>query len=211
MEMFFVFQIVVLIFSVVFHEVSHGMVANAMGDTTAKNAGRLTLNPIPHIDPIGSVALPLFLIIVSQLSGGAGFIIGWAKPVPVNPRLLKDQKWGSAKVSLAGPAANLALAVVFGLALRFLPIGMIAEPLVLLFSFIVYINILLALFNLLPIPPLDGSHILFSVLPRSLHSVKVLLAQYGFLLLMVFIFFFFGILSFFVNHLFSFITGFSVF
>jgi len=111
--------IVILIFSIVLHEVSHGVVANSLGDPTAKNAGRLTLNPIPHIDPMGSIVLPLILILISQASGGGGIIFGWAKPVPVNHNNLRDRRFGPAKVSLAGPAANLALALVFwpGLAL----------------------------------------------------------------------------------------------
>jgi len=115
--------LLVLLFSVVLHEVSHGVVANSLGDPTAKYAGRLTLNPIPHIDPIGSVILPLFLIIFSTISGGGMFLFGWAKPVPVNPNNLRNQKYGSAMVSLAGPGSNLAIALFFGLSLRFF-----AEP-----------------------------------------------------------------------------------
>ena len=101
----FIFLIVILVFSVVLHEVSHGVVANSLGDTTARDAGRLTLNPLVHLDPIGSIIVPAFLILMSQITGG-GIIFGWAKPVPVNPQYLRDRRFGEAKVSLAGPATN---------------------------------------------------------------------------------------------------------
>lgn len=202
----FVFLIAILVFSVVFHEVAHGMVAHSLGDTTARDAGRLTLNPLPHLDPLGSIIVPAFLILMNQIAGG-GIIFGWAKPVPVNPRYLRDQRFGEAKVSLAGPAANFALALVFGLALRFLPIGDMYPSLAVIFQSIVYINLLLAAFNLLPIPPLDGSHILFSFLPRSMGKVKTFLQQYGLMLLFILIFFFFDFISLFVSKVFTLIVG----
>lgn len=202
----FVFLIAILVFSVVFHEVSHGVVANSLGDTTAKDAGRLTLNPLSHLDPLGSIIVPTFLILMNQLAGG-GIIFGWAKPVPVNPQYLRDRKFGEAKVSLAGPASNFALALVFGLALRFLPIGEMYPSLAVIFQSIVYINLLLAAFNLLPVPPLDGSHILFSLLPRSMYKVRTFLQQYGLMLLFVLIFFFFDFISLFVDMVFRFIVG----
>jgi Zn-dependent protease len=201
----FIFLIAILIFSVVLHEVSHGIVANALGDPTAKQAGRLTLNPIPHLDPIGSILLPGFLILMSQLGGG-GIIFGWAKPVPVNPLNLRG-KYGSALVSLAGPGSNLAIALVFGLALRFLPLVELSPALVLVFSYIVVLNLLLAVFNLLPIPPLDGSHILFSFLPRSFDALRVFLSQFGLFILLFILFFFFGFVSKIVNFLFALIVG----
>jgi len=202
----FLFLIVILIFSIVLHEVSHGVVANALGDPTAKHAGRLTLNPLPHLDLVGSILLPGFLILMSQITGG-GIILGWAKPVPVNPLNLRDKKYGSALVSLAGPGSNLAIALAFGLALRFLPLGVLNESLVFIFSFIVFLNILLAVFNLLPIPPLDGSHILFTFLPRSFDRFRVILHQYGLFVLLFFIFFFFGFISLLVSFLFRLIVG----
>ena len=124
-----IFLIVILLFSVVIHEVSHGVVANYLGDPTAKYAGRLTLNPLKHIDPIGSILVPLFLVIIRS-----PFLIGWAKPVPINPYNFRDQKYGSAKVALAGPASNLAIAIFFGLMLRFVPIGSSASGLSFMFS-----------------------------------------------------------------------------
>ncbi|MDO8633630.1 MAG: site-2 protease family protein [Candidatus Wildermuthbacteria bacterium] len=207
---FLFFQIIILLFSIVLHEVSHGWVANSLGDPTAKNAGRLTLNPLPHIDPVGSIALPLFLVVMSSITGG-GIIFGWAKPVPVNPANLRDQKWGSAMVSLAGPASNLAVAVIFSLLLRFLGGDVLSPSLTVLFGYIAYINILLAVFNLLPIPPLDGSHILFSLLPASFNSVKIFLGQYGFLVLLFFVFFSFQVISLVVNAIFRLLVGSSFF
>lgn len=201
----FIFLIAILIFSVVIHEVSHGVAANALGDPTAKNAGRLTINPIPHLDPIGSILLPGFLILMSQIGSG-GIIFGWAKPVPVNPANLRG-KYGSALVSLAGPASNLVLALIFGLALRFLPIAELDPALALIFSYIVFLNILLAIFNLLPVPPLDGSHILFSFLPRSFDALRMFLSRYGIFVLLFIIFFFFGFVTLIVNSVFSLITG----
>lgn len=205
-----IFLIAILIFSIVLHEVSHGVVANALGDSTARLSGRLTLNPIPHLDPIGSVILPLGLIILAQVTGGAGIIFGWAKPVPVNPFNLRG-KYGSAIVSLAGPGSNIAIALVFGLALRFLPIEAIHPSLLFIFGYIVYLNILLAVFNLIPIPPLDGSHILFTFLPRSAARIQALLQQYGFVLILLIIFFFFPVLSLVIQSIFKLIVGTSLF
>jgi len=158
---FKLFLYIIIIFSAVLHEFFHGWTANYLGDPTAKYAGRLTLNPLKHLDMFGTVILPLFLLFFS------GAFIGWAKPVPYNPYNLRDQKWGSAKVAIAGPAANFSLALIFSLVLRFLP----AEGFPLIFyipvSWIVYTNILLGVFNLLPFPPLDGSTILMSFFPQK--------------------------------------------
>ncbi|MFH1462189.1 MAG: site-2 protease family protein [bacterium] len=206
----YVFLIVILIFSVVIHELSHGAMANYLGDPTAKNEGRLTLNPLKHLDPIGSVILPIFLVLMSQLTGG-GIIFGWAKPVPINPYNFRDQKYGSAKTALAGPASNLLIALIFGLALRFFPQILFVSGLGLMFSYIIYINILLAVFNLLPIPPLDGSHILFTFLPRSFLTLKMFLSQFGFFFLLIVIFFLFPLLRFVVNAVFGLIVGFPLF
>lgn len=152
--------IVALIMSIVLHEMAHGYAANWLGDPTARLQGRLSPNPLVHIDPLGSVILPALLFITN-----AGFLFGWAKPVPYNPYNLSDQRYGEAKVAAAGPAMNIALALIFATLIR------LAEPLALnttflsLASYIVFINILLAFFNLLPIPPLDGSKIISAVLP----------------------------------------------
>ena len=186
-----IFSLIVLLFSVIIHELAHGYVANSLGDPTAKYAGRLTLNPIPHLDIFGSIILPLILFISYASSGVFGPIIGWAKPVPVNPYNFKDQKWGDLKVSLAGPLTNIALALIFGLLLRFLPESFFATMpgLLIMFSFVVHINIILAIFNLVPIPPLDGSWVLFKFIPPQFEYIKTFLQQYGVFLLIFFIFF----------------------
>ncbi len=206
----YIFLIIILIFSIVIHEVSHGAMANYLGDPTAKYAGRLTLNPLKHLDPIGSVILPLFLILMAHFMGG-GIIFGWAKPVPINPYNFRDQKYGSAKVALAGPGANLAAALVFGLSLRFFPALATFPGLTLMFSYIVYINILLAVFNLLPIPPLDGSHILFTFLPHRFQNIQIFLSQFGIFILLFIIFFFFQWLVLIINWIFAAICGFPLF
>lgn len=175
-----VFGFIVLIFSIVIHEIAHGSVALSLGDRTAKEQGRLSLNPIKHIDPIGTILLPLFIYMTT---GGRGPIIGWAKPVPVNPFNFRDQKWGNLKVSLAGPASNFLVALVFGLCLRFLNLP---QEIQVFFSIVVLYNILLAFFNLVPIPPLDGSHILFSILPERFSNIRIFLERFS---LMIFLFF----------------------
>src|SRR3989338_6236945 len=168
--------IALVLYSIILHEISHGFIAERLGAPTAKNAGRLTLNPLKHLDPVGSVLLPVLLI----LTTGTG--LGWAKPVPVNPSNFRDQKYGSFKTALAGPAANLAIALVFGLIIRFsfelLPLVLIG-----MFSYIVFINVLLAVFNLMPIPPLDGSQMLFAFLPDALQNIKIFLSQFSFYIL----------------------------
>jgi len=143
---------------------------------------------------------------MARLMGG-GIIFGWAKPVPINPYNFRDQKYGSAKVALAGPGSNLAIALVFGLSLRFFPILDILPGLSLMFSYIVYINILLAIFNLLPIPPLDGSHILFTFLPPGMENIKIFLSQFGLFILLFIIFFLFRWLVLIINWIFTLIVG----
>ena len=200
-----VFFIIILLFSVILHEMAHGYVALSLGDPTAKNAGRLTLNPIPHIDPIGSLLMPALMILFNS-----PFLFGWAKPVPVNHFNLRDRKYGSAKVSFAGPAANFGIAIVFGLLLRFFSgqLLVISPNLIWFFQSIVELNLVLGIFNLVPIPPLDGSHILFDFLPRPLHPVKRFLAQYGIFVLLFFMFFLFQFLTKPIEWLFRLLVGF---
>lgn len=158
-----IFILAVLVMSVVIHEVSHGVVANWLGDPTARLQGRLTLNPLAHIDPMGSLILPGILAIT-----GSPVLFGWAKPVPYNPyNFQRGGRWAEALVAGAGPASNLLLAVVFGLAMRF---GMVPAEALSLGLYIVSINVLLAIFNLIPIPPLDGSKVLASILPYPLSA-----------------------------------------
>lgn len=190
MDPIFLFVIIALIFSIVIHEVAHGFAADKLGDPTARLQGRLTLNPISHIDPLGSVIIPGLLVLT-----GANILFGWAKPVPYNPYNLKNQRWGEALVAGAGPAVNVLVALFFGLLIRFdILFAFGGAPMVELAFYIVYINILLALFNMLPIPPLDGSKILKAFLPYKgmlfMQRVEMASAQYGFLFLFGFIFLF---------------------
>ena len=198
--------ILILLFSVVIHEVSHGWAAFALGDPTAKNAGRLTLNPIKHLDLFGSIILPLTLILLSKLSGGAGIIFGWAKPVPVNPYNFRDRRYGQAKVAIAGPLANIILAIVFGLMLRFFWTSFNGLSIMLL-GYIVWINLILAIFNLIPVPPLDGSHILFAFMPNISVRTKLFLSQYGMVIVLILFFFFFSIIFDITNFFFKILTA----
>jgi Zn-dependent protease len=143
MESFDLFFLIALIFSIIIHEVSHGYAAAMLGDPTARLQGRLTLNPLPHIDPIGSVLLPALLVLTH-----APFLFGWAKPVPYNPYNLKNQRWGEALVAGAGPGVNILLALMFGVVVRF-GIGTLSPTFISLAALIVYINILLAFFTVL--------------------------------------------------------------
>lgn len=186
--------------SVVVHEIAHGWVANYLGDPTARLQGRLTLNPLPHIDPIGSILVPLLL----SLTPG-GFIIGWARPVPVNPYNLRG-KFGEAIVSVAGPLSNIFLAIVFGLLIRFIG-DIFPSSFVQIAGYAVYINILLALFNMVPIPPLDGSKILFAFLPYHMQRARETLERYGFFIVLIFVVFFWQYLTPFIGAMFSLLTG----
>ena len=185
------FQVAILIFSVVIHEVSHGLAAFWLGDPTAKYAGRLTLNPIKHLDPWGSFIIPFFLAMTN-----AGIIFGWAKPVPYNPFNLRNQKYGPALVGLAGPLSNALLALLAGAVLKTLLILGVPDDLIVynILSLVILINILLFVFNLLPIPPLDGSKLLFAFLPISEYT-KIMLERYGIVFLFAFLYIFSGFLN----------------
>lgn len=180
----------VLLFSIVLHEVAHAWVARREGDDTAERLGRITLNPIPHLDPVGSLLVP---IILSLLPGG--FIFGWARPVPVNRANIRTGVWGDIRVSLAGITVNLLLAVCFAVVMvpleRLVEQGSsLAGALLLVGYYGVFINLLLAVFNLVPVPPLDGSHVLYHMLPQGLRSPYRAIAPYGvvvLLLVMIFV------------------------
>lgn len=199
-----IFGIFILIMSVVIHEVSHGFMALALGDPTAKYQKRLTLNPINHLDLFGSIIIPL----LGFLTGG--FIIGWAKPVPFNPYNLRNQKWGEALVAVAGPLSNIFLALIFGLLIRFgSNLFFFNEVFINLASYVVLINISLALFNLMPIPPLDGSKILFSFLPYKWNLFLRNIEVYGMIIVFAFVFIFWGLISPVIGYMFTLITGIS--
>ncbi len=196
-----VFSIIVLLFSIAMHETAHGFVAYKLGDPTAKYEGRLSLNPLKHMDPIGSFLFPLVTLIITR---GNGPTFGWAKPVPINPYNFSDQKWGKIKVALAGPVSNFTIAVISGLILRFNPSSLFLFS---VFGTICLINLSLFVFNLLPFPPLDGGHIIIGLLPESMNNIKIFLKQYGFLVLLMLMFSGINILSPFVLKIFYFIVG----
>jgi len=204
-----IFYIVILVMSVVIHEVSHGFMAEYCGDKTARFAGRLTLNPLKHLDMFGSILLPALLILTSS-----PFLFGWAKPVPYNPNNLRNRKWGTIAVASAGVLANFSIAIMFGIFIRFAPsfgipiYNMLSpHPFYQITFIIVALNIALALFNLVPIPPLDGSKILFSLLPHSFYSLVSFIEKYSFVFLVLFIVFFSNYLYPILTYIFHVITG----
>ena len=176
------FSIVILLFSVILHEVMHGFVARMFGDLTAERAGRLTLNPIPHIDPMGTILLPGLLLLT-----GAPILFGWAKPVPVNPLNFSNLRKGELLVSAAGILANFGLAILAALIYHLLNALPQSFPPLLgsLLRFTVMINLVLGIFNLFPIPPLDGSKVLLSQLPYNLARAYEKLEPYGFIILLI--------------------------
>ena len=202
MQVDFIFQIAILIMSVVIHEVSHGYAASFLGDQTARYQGRLTLNPLKHLDFLGSFLVPS----ISYFLGG--FIFGWAKPVPYNPYNLQPGRWLEATVAAAGPASNIILALIFGTLLR---IDISSDPaFIQIVLLIVFINILLAIFNLMPIPPLDGSKLLFAIFPDKLYQIREFFERYGLVLVLFFIFFLWGFIFPVISWLFRLITGFAI-
>lgn len=202
--------IVLVIFSIILHEVAHGYSANWLGDPTARLSGRLTLNPVPHIDPIGSVLIPGILVL-----SGTPFLIGWAKPVPYNPYNLRGGKWGEAFVAFAGPLTNIIIAVVAAALMR---LGVFATPeLMQIGAILILANIVLAIINMLPIPPLDGSKVLRALLPRSaeqffsrIEGFTYALGPFGLIAILLLIVFVFSAPIFaFVRAIFSLLTGMS--
>lgn len=191
--MFEIITLTILILSIVLHEVAHGYAANWLGDPTARLAGRLSANPLTHIDPVGSVLIPAVLYIMH-----APFLFGWAKPVPYNPYNLRNQRWGEAFVAAAGPLTNLLLAIIFAVAIRFASTFSLSGSTIDMFEYVVFINILLALFNAIPFPPLDGSKIIVPFLPFGLAEKYRTLTQYmehfGFIALFLCVFIFMQIL-----------------
>ena len=178
--------IIVLILSIVLHEVAHGYAANWLGDTTARLAGRLSANPFVHIDPIGSVIIPAMLFMTHS-----PFLFGWAKPVPYNPYNLSNQRWGEAIVAAAGPLTNFLLAAIFAGLIRMAGVAGLSESFVDLASQIVLINVLLGCFNLIPMPPLDGSKVIEPFLPlrvrQQYRALGAKLEQFGMIGLLLFI------------------------
>ena len=207
-----IFYVIVLIMSVVVHEFSHGYTAYLLGDNTARLSGRLTLNPIKHLDLFGSIILPLLLVL-----SNAGFVIGWAKPVPYNPNNVRNGRKGTLLVAAAGIISNLIIAIFFGLLIRFAPaiLGipaytsdpLLVHPFYTITSIIVIMNLVLALFNIIPIPPLDGSKILFSFIPIKYRYIENFLEKWGMFFLLFFIIFLWSSVSPIIFTVFSLITG----
>jgi Zn-dependent protease len=201
MQIDFVFSIIILIFSTVVHEVAHGYVAYLQGDNTARYQGRLTLNPFKHLEWFGSFMLPL----MSYFTGG--FIIGWAKPVPFNPYNLRNQRWGEAFVAIAGPAANIGIALFFGFLLRLGLLNGLGVGFIYIASSIVFINLILATFNLVPIPPLDGSKVIFNFFPNAFYQARTFFERNGLFILIFFVFFLWQLILPLVFWEFKIITG----
>lgn len=202
-----IFFLIILIFSIIIHEIAHGYMAEWFGDPTARLAGRLTLNPVPHIDPLGSIILPALMLFGS----GGSFAFGWAKPVPYNPYNLSNFKWGTVCVGVAGVLANLAIAVVFGLMIRYYAeLGITPGPFTDMLGTIVFLNIVLAVFNMIPFPPLDGAKVVFALLPLRFQYVHDYLEQNWLIFIVFVVFFAQYIISPISSMLFRVITGYSL-
>ncbi len=199
--------IIPLIFAITLHEAAHAFVAQKYGDNTAKLLGRLSLNPLHHIDPFGTVVFPLISIILGAMSGGAGFIFGWAKPVPINFAKLKSPKKDLLWIALAGPLSNLAMALIWGLLLKAAMYfdSYFGVPLSLMAQAGVSINVSLLILNLLPILPLDGGRVLFSLLPAKQAEQYAQTERYGMWILIALLLL--GGLNYIMQPLYSLIVG----
>lgn len=223
-----IFYFALLIYSIIIHEIAHGWVAFWLGDSTAKYAGRLNLNPVKHIDPMGSILVPMLMYF------SFGFAFGWAKPVPYNPYNLRNQKWGPALVALGGPAANIAIALFFAAIAKLSNVSMAVKveiinninqnnwsDLAILIAqsagsiiyaisiIIIFWNVLVAFFNLIPIPPLDGSKILYPILNLKIETMAMM-EQFGFIFLFAFILLFGGFLGMFLTFFWNIFFGLTI-
>jgi Zn-dependent protease len=183
---FFIIIFIIFLYSIIIHEISHGLIAEKLGDPTARIAGRLTLNPISHIDPVGSIFLPLMLKLLNS-----GIIFGWAKPVPFDPFNLKNPRKDAAIISVAGPISNLLIAIIFSILYRVLiftnfDLNVFLLP---IFEFAVFINVLLCIFNLIPIHPLDGFKVVGGLLTEKQANEWYQLERYGIIFLLALLFF----------------------
>ena len=206
--------VAIIVLSVVLHEMAHGYAANWLGDPTARLQGRLSANPLVHLDLLGSIIIPALLVF-----SNSPFLFGWAKPVPYNPYNLNNQRWGEAIVAAAGPAVNILLAIIFAVLIRSVDVLGLSEQFLELALYVVFINVLLAMFNMLPFPPLDGSKVLMSVLPlgaqMQYRRFVSIFEQYGLFAMFAFIFLFvwlFGDLFFgFMRTIVELLTGVKMF
>ena len=175
-----------LIFAITLHEAAHGWAAKKLGDDTAWILGRVTANPVPHIDPVGTVLVPGALVLMSALTGGAGFVFGWAKPVPINPRYFRHFNRDMMLTALAGPASNLLQAIAWAVVLKLVVMLGISERFVIsVCAAGISVNLMLMAFNLIPIPPLDGSKVLFAFLPDSAYEKLMRYEKYGMIALLI--------------------------
>ena len=195
-----ILSIVILIFSVIVHEVSHGYMADVLGDPTARLQGRLSLNPLKHIDPLGSIIVPIMTLVLTH------FAFGWAKPVEYNPYNLKNKRQGEFLIALAGPFSNIIIALIFGTIIRFTFYGAVT-PFIEVSSYIVIINIILGIFNLIPLPPLDGSKLLFSLLPQQYGKFRMMLESYSSIFVLIVVFLLWNVISPVIPFVFVFFTG----
>ncbi len=179
--------LIIVIIALTVHEFCHAWASHLLGDVTAKREGRLTLNPIAHIDPFTTLFLPVALILL-----GSPVVFGAAKPVPFNPYAVRYGKWGAALVAVAGPASNLFMAIVVGLYLRIFDLGGIAGLFLLQF---VLINLAFFVFNMIPIPPLDGSRVLYAALPPSMQDVMDQIERYGIIVVFMLLLLFYGLVG----------------
>ena len=192
-------SIIILVMSVVIHELSHGYMAEMLGDPTPRLQGRLTLNPLKHLDWFGSVIVPV-------ITSFAGLTFGWAKPIQWNPYNVKNKRWGEFLISIAGPGSNLLIALIFGFIVRFFGTSL-PGSFVQISLFIVSINIVLAVFNMIPLPPLDGSKVLFAILPRSMVGVREVIERYSIFFFLFLILFLWRFVEPVIMILFRLITG----
>ena len=184
-----------VLFAITLHEVAHGWIANKLGDSTARMLGRLTVNPLKHIDPIGTILVPLVMVLLQT-----GFVFGWAKPVPINYNNLKNPRKDMAIVAVAGPLANLAMAIFWALVFKFgMTLGStnLGEGIMAMGKAGILINLVLFVFNLLPIPPLDGGRVLSAVVPPAVSDVLDRIEPYGFFIVIVLLYF--GVLNVILN------------
>lgn len=180
-----------VLFAITLHEAAHGYVARHFGDMTAYAQGRISLNPVRHIDLVGTIIVPIVILVAAKLAGGPGYLFGWAKPVPVNYSALRRPKQNMMWVAAAGPAANLAMAIAWALLLKFadaLPANAFTEPMRLMSLAGIQVNVVLMVLNLLPILPLDGGRILVSLLPHRMAWQYARLEPWGFPILLLLLF-----------------------
>lgn len=198
----FIVSLIILIMSVVIHELSHGYTAELLGDPTPRLQGRLTINPLRHLDLFGSIIVPI-------ITSMAGFTFGWAKPIQWNPYNVKNKRWGELMIAIAGPGSNIIIALIFGVIIRIFGASL-PESFIQISFYVIAINIVLAVFNLIPIPPLDGSKVLFSLLPQKFVAIRVSLERYSIFFFLILVFFLWRFVEPVIPWIFKAITGVSL-